>query len=80
VNGRFWMCDWQILDVCGDRLADGTYDDDPRCSRLLGQMQAEMGGFNVYNVYDPCYLRNDEALEAHFGALRASSQRLVRTQ
>ena len=34
--------------------------EDPVCAALLQEMDYEVGGYNVYNIYDECQLAGDD--------------------
>merc|ERR1719410_3387435 len=43
---------------CGNSLHFGN--ETSQCSALLQKANVNLGGYNVYNIYDECYLKNDE--------------------
>jgi len=47
-----------IQSVCGITLKYGNTTS--ACNTLLNERDQALGGFNVYNIYDECYLENDE--------------------
>ena len=48
--------------TCGNSLHFGNESE--QCSHLLKQANVNLGGYNVYNIYDECYLENDELGDA----------------
>lgn len=51
----------RILKECGHILDHlNGIPDDPVCAALLREMDYEVGGYNVYNIYDECQLAGDD--------------------
>ena len=48
----------QIVNTCGNSIYFGN--ETLRCYELLAELYVDLGGFNIYNIYDECYLENDE--------------------
>ena len=47
-----------IKKTCGSSLHYGN--ETAECDKVLGAARTNLGGFNVYNIYDECYLENDQ--------------------
>ena len=53
------------MEKCGKILDDREkLRADPICTALLSEMDYEVGGYNVYNIYDECQLAGDNENEA----------------
>jgi len=48
--------------TCGNSLHFGN--ESAECEKALNAANKNLGGYNVYNIYDECYLRNDELAKA----------------
>jgi len=48
----------RLQETCGNSLHFGN--ESKQCSELLQKANVNLGGYNVYNIYDECYLKNDE--------------------
>jgi len=51
-----------ILNACGSCLDWGNCSSLPMCVNYQNQANVALGGYNIYNVYDECYLINDEMM------------------
>ena len=49
-----------IYNICGNALYYGNWSKNSDCKSILSSADTALGGFNVYNIYDECYLMNDE--------------------
>ena len=47
-----------LNNICGSSLNYGN--ETAECRQAINKATTNLGGFNVYNIYDECYLRNDE--------------------
>lgn len=58
------------MEKCDDKLDDREkLNADPICLALLAEMHYEVGGYNVYNIYDECQLAGDNENEVTPGFL-----------
>ena len=59
------LMDNNIHNTCGNEIYYGNYNTSSYCKSILSLMNTALGGFNIHNIYDKCYVMNDELYNDH---------------
>ena len=54
-----------LLNECGNGMVYGN--ETKQCQTAMDEARANLGGFNIYAVYDECYLENDQVYDLKHG-------------
>ena len=54
-------CPIELYNSTINRGSGSIWSTNPKCNAIYDEWLSAMGGYNVYSIYDTCYLRNDNA-------------------